>query len=337
VIARAHAKRRLHDPSVAPLTRFDYLTAVDDESRTGALRLRDADGRFLNSGDTRRTPPLVELGKVYRAAHALEAGTETDADLLYLQGKATSLGGLRPKSTVLEEDGSLALGKFPSLGDGRSVVRGEVLALTLMERAALHPAACRLVVLDGTPMAVIRRFDRQPNGERLHYLSMGSVLQARRDEDHAYTEIADALRQISATPTDDVRLLWKRLVFNLLVNNVDDHLWNMGVLYAGDGKWRLAPAFDVNPFPDRARESKTWLSEDSGPITHLEQLLGACGYFGYARAAAEDAVAQIGSVLAGWRDVATSTRVGLSEGEAEDFAPAFEHGDALLARSLTLA
>ena len=78
---------------------------------------------------------------------------------------------------------------------------------------------------------------------------------------------------------DDVRQLWRRLVFNYLINNVDDHLQNIGFLYVGNNLWRLAPAFDLNPFPDKARESKTWLSEDTGPITSVQQLLAQSARF----------------------------------------------------------
>ena len=125
VIARAHARRRTADSSLRALTRFDYLAAVDDMSRIGALRLQDARGTFLRSGTAHRAPPLVDLGKVASAARRFEDGTESSADLDYLQGKATSLGGLRPKCSVLDTDGTLALGKFPSVNDTRSVVRGE--------------------------------------------------------------------------------------------------------------------------------------------------------------------------------------------------------------------
>lgn len=88
-------------------------------------RLRDANGEFLRSETAFRTPQLIELDKIYAAARAVEQGTESEADLRYLQGKATSLGGLRPKCTVLDADGTLALGKFPSINDTRSIVRGE--------------------------------------------------------------------------------------------------------------------------------------------------------------------------------------------------------------------
>jgi serine/threonine-protein kinase HipA len=323
VISRAHAKRRQVHRSLGPLTRFDYLVAVDDFSRLGAIRLRDTKGQYLGSGEAFRTPPMIDLARIYRATRAVETGTDTSADLAYLQGKATSLGGLRPKCTVLEEDGTLAIGKFPSVGDMRSVVRGEILALVLAQRAKLESVSARLVLVDGTPVAVIRRFDRTAAGERIPYLSAGSLLQARREEDRAYTDLADALRSVSAKPADDVALLWRRLVFNLLITNVDDHLWNMGVLYAGNGQWRLAPAFDLNPFPDRLRESKTWLSEDTGPITSLEQLLEASNYFGLGREEAEHAAVDIARIISGWRDVATSEEVGMQGHELEAFEAAF--------------
>jgi serine/threonine-protein kinase HipA len=226
---------------------------------------------------------------------------------------------------VLDTDGALALGKFPSITDTRSIVRGEVLALKLARLVGLDAAEARIEMIDGTAVAIIRRFDRTPDAARIAYLSGGSLLQARRDEDRAYTEIADVLRRIGARPSEDVRELWRRMLFNFLITNVDDHLWNIGVLYAGNGQWRLAPAFDVNPFPDRARESKTWLSEDSGPVTSLEQLIDGCAYFGLQRAQAEEEAAAMVKTLAGWRSVATSKEVGLREAELETFAPAFEH------------
>lgn len=334
VIRRAHSKRRAEDPSLAPLTRFDYLAAVDDASRVGALRLQNARGESLRAAPEHRTPPLVDLGKIAEATHRVEKGTDSPADLAYLQGKATSLGGLRPKCTVLDEDGALAIGKFPSVQDERSVVRGEVLASKLLALAGCDASAARLVTVEGMPVAVIRRFDRASNERRIPYLSGGSLLQARRSDDPAYSELADAIRRVGAEPARDLAELWRRLIVNLLVTNVDDHLWNVGFLYAGDGKWRLAPAFDVNPFPDKQRESKTWLTEATGPIVSLEQLLDNSAYFGIVRADAEAIAAKAAHATAHWRQVATSAEVGLLERELDDFAPAFEHESARAARAL---
>ena len=288
----------------------------------------------MSSEDVFRTPQLIELEKIYASTRAVEEGTETEADLNFLRGKGTSLGGMRPKCTVLDADGSLALGKFPSIADTRSIVRGEVLALKLARLANIKAAEARIEVIDGTAVAIIRRFDRTAEATRIPYLSGGSLLQARRNEDRAYTEIADALRRVSASPAEDVHELWRRMLFNFLTTNVDDHLWNVGVLYVGNGQWRLAPAFDLNPFPDRVRESKTWLSEDTGPITSLDQLIDGCAYFGLQRAEAEGEATAMATLLAGWREVATSKEVGLAEGELKEFEAAFKPAEARAARQL---
>ena len=247
VIARAHAKQRKQSPHLKALNELDYLAAVDDFSRVGALRLLGEGGDFLRTVEEgkRTTPPLLELEKIFAATRVVETSQETAADLKYLHGKGTSLGGMRPKCTVLNQDGRLAIGKFPSVGDARSVTRGEVLALRLAHDAGIQAASARIVDLQGSAVALIDRFDRTADWARIHYLSAASMLQASRDEERSYTEIADIIRAKCARPTDDARQLWRRMVFNLLITNVDDHLQNHGFLYAGNGQWQLAPAFDV--------------------------------------------------------------------------------------------
>ncbi|MCD9007698.1 HipA domain-containing protein [Luteimonas sp. XNQY3] len=327
VIARDHAKRRREDPSLSALTEMDYLLAVDDFSRIGALRLRDDEHRYHRTAEEgrRSTPALIELERIYHASRAVERGQETADDLRYLRGKGTSLGGMRPKCTILDEDGTLAIGKFPSVQDARSVTRGEVLALQLAQRAGIDAAPARIVQLDDVPIAVITRFDRDAGHARIPYQSAASVLQASRDEDRSYTEIADALRSIGYDPIPDIRQLWRRLVFNLLITNVDDHLQNLGFLHTAHGQWRLAPAFDVNPFPDKERESKTWLSEDEGPITDIAMLLARCSDFALDQQQALAVLAEVHAAVSDWRTLARSPAVGLRASELDDFAPAFEH------------
>lgn len=132
--------------------------------------------------------------------------------------------------------------------------RGEVLALKLVAQAGIAAAPARLVSLGDTgneaSVAVIRGFDHSSDGGRIPYQSAASLLQASREADRSYTEIADAIRSHSRAPTEDVRQLWRRLVLNLLITNVDDHLRNRGFLHVEHGLWRLAPAFDIHPFPD---------------------------------------------------------------------------------------
>jgi len=333
VIARDHARRRKtlmergEETLSRALTEWDYLVGVDDRSRIGALRLRDDAGNFSRTieGGERSTPPLLELGQLLNASHAVERGTETEADLRYLRGRGTSLGGLRPKCTLIDEDGHLAIGKFPSVKDERSVTKGEVLALHLASAAGINAAQARIVYSEGAPVAVVRRFDRTPDGARVPYLSAASMLQARRDEDRAYTEIADRIVTASADPAYDLAELWRRIVFNLLITNIDDHLHNLGFLHIRHDQWRLAPAFDVNPLPDKDQELKTWLSEDTGPVSSIDEVLGAAAYF---RLKPDQALRILGEVHSGirrWRDVATTPSVGMLPRDLTDFAPAFEH------------
>ena len=131
VILRDHAKQRqatrqrggTSPPSL--LSAIDFLLAVDDFSRVGAVRFRDERGIFCRPAEPgRRTaPPLVELRHLLAASRAVETSTETAADLAYLRGRGTSLGGLRPKCSVIDDDGHLAIGKFPSVGDQRAVTK----------------------------------------------------------------------------------------------------------------------------------------------------------------------------------------------------------------------
>lgn len=327
VIARAHAKQRQLNPALRALTELDYLCAVDDFSRVGALRLRDAAQTCLRTVEEgkRATPVLLELEKMVTASRAVELSLETAEDLKYLQGKGTSLGGMRPKCTVLDEDGTLALGKFPSVSDERSVTRGEVLALHLATLAGIDAAQARIVMVQGAPVAIVRRFDRTPNQGRIPYMSGATLLQSKRGEEHAYTEVVDAMRSKCVDFSASARQLWRRLVFNFLITNVDDHLQNIGFLYADKNQWQLSPAFDLNPFPDKDRESKTWLSEDTGPITSVAQLLGQAARFQLHRADATAVLAEVVKAVQQWRDVALTAAVGLTQAELEDFAPAFEH------------
>lgn len=329
VIARTHAKERKKDSALGPLTELDYLCAVDDFSRIGALRIRDAKGGYLRSVDDgrRTTPPMLELEKMMTASRAVELGQETAEDLKYLQGKGTSLGGMRPKCTILDEDGALALGKFPSVKDERSVTRGEVLALRLARLAGIDAAEARIFMVQDMPVAIVRRFDRTASDARIPYMSGATLLQASRNEEHAYTEIVDEMRTRCLAFGADARQLWRRLAFNHLITNVDDHLQNIGFLYVDKNLWRLSPAFDVNPFPDKERESKTWLSEDTGPITSIQQLLEQAARFELAPDAARQVLREVVNAVDRWREVALAPEVGLTAAELDDFEPAFEHAD----------
>lgn len=340
VILRDHAKRRQAAKRAgaevvsAQLNAVDFLLAVDDGSRVGALRFRDEAGEFQRASEPgRRTaPPLLELQHLMSASRAVETETETAADLAYLRGRGTSLGGLRPKCSVVDDDGMLAIGKFPSVQDERAVTKGEVLAMSLAKAAGLNVAAARIVDSDGVPIALIRRFDRTADGRRLMYVSAATLLgvESAGAQEHSYAEIVDALRVNGAAARADIEELWRRMAFSILITNVDDHLHNHGFLHAERGLWRLAPAFDLNPFPDRARELKTWVSSETGPEATVEALMSVIAYFRLPLARAKGILREVERAVAGWREAGRA--LGMSNRDLEDFADAFEHAERAAAR-----
>jgi serine/threonine-protein kinase HipA len=340
VILRDHAKRRQagrrtgREAETVPLRAIDFLLAVDDASRVGALRFQDEAGEFCRASEPgRRTaPPLIELKQLLSATRAVETDSETAADLAYLRGRGTSLGGLRPKCTVVDDDGRLSVGKFPSVKDERSVTKGEVLAMQLARASGLQVAPARLVDSDGLPVALIRRFDRTDDGGRIPYVSAATLLGAdpADPQEHFYTEMVDALRVHGADAQSDVEELWRRIAYSILITNVDDHLHNHGFLHANRGQWRLAPAFDLNPFPDRMRELKTWISEEAGPGATIEALLSVRPYFQISRLRAKEILKRIERALSRWR--ATGLSLGMTKRELDQFADAFEHTERTAAR-----
>lgn len=341
VILRDHAKRRATARAAGqaqdsqPLTPIDFLLAVDDINRVGALRFQDEEGVFQTAaGAERRTaPPLIELSTLMTASRAVETNTETAEDLAYLRGRGTSLGGLRPKCSVIDDDGALSIGKFPSVADERAVTKGEVLAMHLARAAGVNASEARLIDSDGIPVTLIRRFDRTAKG-RLMYVSAATLLGVAvgAPTEHSYTEIVDAIRQHGADVQVDIEELWRRIAFSILINNVDDHLHNHGFLHVAKDQWRLSPAFDINPFPDRQREMKTWISEDAGPAASIDALMAVAAYFTLDKQDTVQILAEVERAVSTWR--VRGRELGMSAAELEQFADAFEHREREVAQSI---
>lgn len=143
-----------------------------------------------------------------------------------------------------------------------------------------------------------------------------------RDATHAYTELVDVLLQAGADPIADIHQLWRRLVFNFLICNTDDHLRNTGFLYDVRHRgWRLSPAFDLNPMPGDRRESKTWLTEDAGVIDSRGMLMAAAPYFRLDTAQAQAIWGEVARAVEDWRILART--LGMRGTDLQDFEPAF--------------
>ena len=153
-----------------------------------------------------------------------------------------------------------------------------------------------------------------------------SLLDADNNEQRSYLEIADALRRYGARPDEDCALLWRRIVFNILISNTDDHLRNHGFLYDAAGGWRLAPAYDLNPVPVdiKPRILTTTIDEGDGTAS-LELALEVAGHFGLKLPQARAILREVGASVARWRNVSTS--LGLSKDEIERMSSAFDHAE----------
>jgi serine/threonine-protein kinase HipA len=328
VLMRRAERRRTASEGGPPrtLAEIDYLLMVNDEARQGALRFAEREGGpFLADGATTPIPPLIELPRLLSAAEHVADEDDTDEDLRLLLAPGSSLGGARPKASVRDRDGTLAIAKFPHKGDEINVVRWEAVALSLAEKAGIPVPERRLETIAGKPVLVLRRFDRT-GATRVPFLSAMSMLGARDNEARSYLEIADALRQYGAAPKEDRRALWRRIVFSILISNTDDHLRNHGFLYSGPDGWRLAPAYDLNPVPAdiKPRVLTTAINEDDGTAS-LDLAMEVADYFELTPSQAHEIAAQVGRAVSSWREEAAHH--GLTRSEIERMASAFEHKD----------
>jgi serine/threonine-protein kinase HipA len=321
---RRRAKKEGKTPSA--LREIDYLLLVDDETRAGALRFAEQEGGpFLRSSDAKRVPPLIDLSKLLSAAEHVIEDDESEDDLKLLLAPGSSLGGARPKASVREKDGRLAIAKFPRKDDEFSTVLWEAVALDLAAKAGIAVAQSRVEKIGAKPVLLVQRFDRA-GARRIPFLSAMSMLGARDNQQHSYLEIVDVLRRHGAAPARDIRALWRRIVFNILISNTDDHLRNHGFLYAGTDGWQLSPAYDLNPVPPeiRPRVLSTAINEGDGTAS-LDLAMEVAAYFELEPPEARAIAAEVGKAVAHWR--AQAARHGIRDAEIDRMASAFEHDD----------
>ena len=326
VLIQRDERRKAREDKRTPRTllEIDYLVGVGDIARQGALRFTETEGGpFLATGV--QIPPLIQLPALLGAAMRVSEDGGSDDDLRLLLAPGSSLGGARPKASVVDKDGHLAIAKFPQHGDLIRVSLWEAVALKLAVQAGIPTPDWRVEKIADRDVLLLRRFDRRSN-VRIPFLSAMSLLNAADNEPHSYMEIADALRQYGAKADDDCAQLWRRIVFSILISNSDDHLRNHGFLYETAG-WRLSPAYDMNPVPVdiKPRILTTAIDEEDGTAS-LDLAFGVAAHFGVKPDKAKSIVREVGSAVARWRE--TAAAVGLTAAEIERMASAFEHADA---------
>ncbi|SEQ88310.1 serine/threonine-protein kinase HipA [Faunimonas pinastri] len=323
----------------APLTEIDILMTVDDFSRIGALRLRTEEGApFLASEPSGRhpIPPLLHLDQLGHLISEAEKDEPEMTALRRVRQIGTALGGARPKCSVIDHDGRLTIAKFTSRHDTYPVERAEVMTLNLAKLCGLRTPAARVEMSGGLPVAVIERFDRSASGGRASYLSAQSMLEANVAVGSSYVQLADAIRVNALTPPGELRELFSRIAFTILVSNVDDHLKNHGFLYKGNGQWQLSPVFDVNPAPERFKELKTAIGDPAVPDASISLLMDYAFYFELSEDAAAKLIGEMAHTIEGnWQGLAR--QAGMNGAEINIYKPAFDHKEALEARALVKA
>ena len=307
-LIRRRLQRQLGRTGRTP-TEVDFLLGVSDRSRQGALRFaREPDGPYLS--DQGDAPKLIQMPRLMRAADHVARSSENEDDIkTLLDAGSGSLGGARPKASIIDGD-SLYIAKFPHHQDDWDVMAWEATALDLARDAEVQPSAHQLVRLDEGAVLLVRRFDRE--GERrIGYLSAMALLQATDGQPYDYLDIAEELALTSNNPSADLRQLWTRAAFSVAINNTDDHLRNHGFLRDGAG-WRLAPAFDINPNPQQV-DRQTSIGGYTDRDGCADALVESADSFGLQPGQVDDILLHIQGAVGRWRPVAASNGVGRPE------------------------
>ncbi len=315
----------------ARLGRSDYLLGVHDRFRSGALRYkRSPDGPFLDDRDDGAAPPFVRLRELEAASRAIENdpnGDDPDGDawLRILLAPGASLGGARPKATVVDTEGRLWIAKFPSTKDAHDVGAWELVAARLAERCGLRvaPSDARTFASEEHTF-LVRRFDRRPNGTRIHFAS-AMTLTGHADGDDAstgasYLEIAEVITSHGAAPREDLVELWSRIVFNIMISNTDDHLRNHGFVLEPNRGWRLSDAYDVNPVPNS--HGLCLNIDESDNALDVDLARSVAPYFRIKDADANSIVDRVLDAVGTWSEIADS--IGISRSEQREMAGAFK-------------
>lgn len=242
---------------VKKLTSFDYLIGIDDFSRMGGFRFKtNINGDFINQHSSFHIPPITSLRNLMQACKEIELSEEKNElpdkkwiNQLILPG--TSLGGARPKASIIDEKSNLYIAKFPSANDNYDVGLWEHFLHLLAHKTGINVASTKVIEgLDKHHTLLSARFDRTKEGKRIHFASAMCML-GRSDGDnyldgYGYLDIVDFILKACTNAENNLRELYRRIAFNICIGNTDDHFRNHGFLLTKKG-WTLSPAYDLNP------------------------------------------------------------------------------------------
>ena len=313
---------------VRRLNSFDYLVGIDDESRMGGFRFSEIPGgKYINCDASLRVPPLANVCELMQAAHEIEASEElhvlpSKRWLMQLLRPGTSLGGARPKATVKDDDGNLAVAKFSSRKDDYDVALWEHFCHVMGRKAGINVADTHVVSGGQYNILLSKRFDRTGAGRRKHFASALTLL-GLNDGDNAstgcgYTDIVDFIVRCGCDVKNNLEELYRRVAFNIIVGNSDDHFRNHGFILTQKG-WSLSPAYDINP---TLYEEQSLLINRETNKSDLDILLKSAGEYMLSADVAARIIAEVKTSMKTWRGEAAKLK--LSRRDADMFAPRFD-------------
>lgn len=316
---------------VRRLSSFDYLTGIDDLSRMGGLRFKEAeDGNYINTENSLRIPPLTDIRDLVAASAELEKCEEENQLpekkwIAQLVQPGSSLGGARPKASVIDGNKTLYIAKFPSRKDDCDAGLWEHFSHVLAKQAGICAAETRVLNTGEKYHTLLsRRFDRTDDGNRRHFASAMTLL-GLNDGDgantgHGYLDIVDFIIQNCTDVEKNLSELYRRVAFNICIGNSDDHFRNHGFLLTSKG-WTLSPAYDMNP---TLSGYQSLLINGNTNKADLNKLLASSEEYMIQQQTASQIIDEVIAAVRHWKSLAA--RLGISKAEQDRLAPAFDKG-----------
>lgn len=320
---REAAMARLEDRKEKLLFETDYLLGVYDQHRTGAIRFKtDDEGNFLSDNKVMAAPPFTSLRELEQASLNLEKADSIDNPdylkwLNMLIAPGSSLGGARPKASVMDSKNNLWIAKFPSNFDDRDTGAWEMVVNELAQKSGIQMAEAMIQKFSGRHHTYLtKRFDRISTTKRIHFASAMTLLGHSDGTDYqdgaSYLHIAEFIMRNGANVERNLEQLWRRIVFNICVSNTDDHLRNHGFLLTNQG-WTLSLAYDINPI-ETGTGLKLNISENDNALD-LDLALEVAPFFRIDQPQAKQIIAEIKKVISTWQTVANKYKIGRNEQE----------------------
>ena len=330
---REAAMAREEERAEQNLFETDYLLGVFDGHRMGALRFKlDKEGPFLNDNRELASPPWISLRELEQISLKLEQDDIID-DPEYLKwlsmliAPGASLGGARPKASIVGKDDSLWIAKFPSRNDEGDIGGWEMVTYELAIAAGITMAESKAQKFSSNYYTFLtKRFDRTTNGKRIHFASAMTMLGYTDGQDHddgiSYLELAEFISENGANVSEDLEELWRRIVFSICVTNTDDHLRNHGFVLSESG-WLLSPAYDINPV-ETGTGLKLNISDNDNSLD-FELAMEVHEFFRLTEDRANEIMEEVKSSVRNWKYLAT--KYGISRAEQELKALAFRQSN----------